>query len=83
MESTRKVDCISRKDHDDKNLFVQETDSNNRHNLYSQIRIEKNKLICANESYLLTDICLYTEESKPCTLSETNEIVDIGSDGFK
>ena len=83
MESTRKVNCISRKDQSDKNLFVQETDSNHRHNLYSQTRIEDDRLICANESYLLTKMCYGDTGSQPCTLLETSEIVDIGYDSFE
>ena len=73
------MNCISRRDKKDKNLFRQDKSySNTRWNLYSQIDIENNTLQCVNESYSLTDICVDISEPKPCTLKLTNEFVDIG-----
>ena len=73
------MNCISRRDHRDKNLFLGETDRKGRWNLYSQIAIENNKLICANKAYNLIDICCTEQDSKPqpCTLLDTNEVLDI------
>ena len=74
------MNCISRLDKG-KNLFVQENSRKIRWNLYSQIAIENNMLICAKEAYNLTDICYFQtahSESRLCTLLDTNEVVDIG-----
>ena len=78
-----KINCISRRDHRDKNLFVEKTDTKSRWNLYSQIAIENDQLICSKESYILTDICndlsgLIGQQT--CTLLDTNEVVDISFD---
>ena len=79
-----KMDCISRRDDKDKNIFIEGNESRDRKkrwNLYSQIAIENDKLICAKEAYDLTDIC-YTEidsKTQRCTLLDTNEVVDIGN----
>ena len=80
-----KMNCISRKDDKDKNLFVAKTDRKSRWNLYSQIAIENDLLICAKEKHHLTDICNDNSgynETQTCTLLDTNEVVDIGFDGF-
>ena len=79
-----KVICISRIDDKDKNLHVQDNDEKRRWNLYSQIAIENDLLICAEEAYNLTDICKTSRQQlpQPCTLLDTNEIVDIGLDMF-
>ena len=76
----RAMNCISRRDDYDKNLFVEGNDRKRRWNLYSQIAIENDMLICANETYYLTDICNAKQVYKPCTLLDTNEVVDIGLD---
>ena len=76
-----KMTCISRRDHKDKNLFVEKNDRKSRWNLYSQIAIENNKLICAKKAYNLIDICNSGSgyhEPQTCTLLDTNEVVDIG-----
>lgn len=75
--------CVSRRDYEDKNLFIQRKYSKDRWNLYTQIAIENNTLICANESYPLTEICHSLSGSQPCTLKNTNEIVDIGANPSK
>ena len=78
------MNCISRIDDKDKNLFVTGNDRKRRWNLYSQIAIEKDALICSNEVYDLTDLC--TNDSHLlllCTLLDTNEVVDIAFDRFK
>ena len=63
------------------NIFSNEiTLTRRRWNLYSQILIENDKLVCANETYLLTEICFNNGEKQPCTLHGTNEIVDISWD---
>ena len=69
----------------DRNLFEEKTDRRGRWNLYSQIAIENDKLICAREKHNLTDICNTASgyyERQTCTLLDTNEVVDIGFDGF-
>ena len=67
--------------HGDKNNFLEENERKKRWRLYSQIAIENDKLICANETYNLTDICYaeFDPKPQPCTLLDTNEVVDIGS----
>ena len=41
------------------------------------------KLRCSNEEYALTQLCDYERgESQPCTLLDTNEIVDISMDWY-
>ena len=74
--------CLSRRDHRDRNLFVEETDRKGRWNLYSQIAIANDLLVCAEQAYNLTDICNYSTFSKrqTCTLLDTNEVADIGFD---
>ena len=74
------MNCISRIDKG-KNLFVHENNRKIRWNLYSQIAIENDMLICAKEAYNLTDICYaeFDPKPQPCTLLDTNEVVDIGS----
>ena len=52
--------------------------NNRRWNLYINIAIENDTLVCANERYPLTEICNYEFISKPCTLLGNNEEVDIG-----
>ena len=76
--SKKKMNCISRIDEKEKNLFVEKRYS--RWNLYSQIAIENDTLVCAKERYYLTDICHDRDTSKPlpCTLLDTNEVVEIG-----
>ena len=77
------MNCISRKDDKDKNLFVAKTDRKSRWNLYSQIAIENDLLICGKESYNLIDICNYYSgyiEPQTCTLMDTNEVVDLSYD---
>ena len=64
---------------------MEKNDRKGRWNLYSQIAIENNKLICAKIAYNLTDICnKYSGfgpiEAQTCTLFDTNEVVDIGLD---
>ena len=74
------MNCISRIDDKDKNLFVQENGrKGQRWNLYTQIAIENNTLRCLNESYPLTSVCSDTTASQPCTLMDTFEVVDITS----
>ena len=79
-----KVNCISRKDNKDKNLFQQGNDRKGRWNLYSQIAIENGILKCAKESYPLTDLCpspyLDNGRLQPCTLQGTKEVVNIDKD---
>ena len=70
--------CISRRDDKDKNLFVEKTDRKSRWNLYSQIAIENDLLICAKEKHDLIDMCKVQSIPKYCTLQDTNEVVDIG-----
>ena len=72
------MSCISRTDAIDKKLFVQENNRKARWNLYSQITIENDTLKCVNESYPLIDLCHLNVGSQPCTLRDTNEVVDIG-----
>lgn len=74
--------CISRTDDRDKNLFVEGNDRKRRWNLDSQIIIENDTLICSNEVYPLTEICNRLSESQPCTLLDTNEVVDIGFSSY-
>ena len=84
INEASKMNCISRRDHKDKNLFVEKNDKKSRWNLYTQIAIENDTLFCVKESYKLTDIC-YTEfgfNTRPCTLRDTNEVVDIGNDEY-
>ena len=73
--------CISRIDDKNKNLF-EEKSRKSRWNLYSQIAIENDTLKCLNEVYDLTKICYLGSNSQPCTLLDTNEVVDIGMDYF-
>ena len=78
--------CISRRDKD-RNLFVEGNGNKRlRWNLYSQIAIENDMLICAKEAeaYNLTDICYieFGSKTQPCTLLGTNEFVDIGNGPF-
>ena len=72
------MNCISRRDKDDKNLFVERKNVKERFNLYSQIVIENHTLHCAHESYSLSQICNSQAENQPCTLRDTNEVVYIG-----
>ena len=72
------MNCISRKDDKDKNLFVAKTDRKSRWNLYSQIAIENDTLRCSNEVYALDKVCNSQALTQPCTLLDTNEVVDIG-----
>ena len=74
--------CISRTDEKDKNLFVQ-NDKKRRWNLFSQIAIENDTLRCSDNSYALAEICNNQVGSQPCTLLDTNEVVDIGYDFMK
>ena len=79
-----KINCISRRDKD-KNLFLDKTYRKGRWNLYSQIAIENDMLMCAKKAYNLTDICYYHSlanniEPQTCTLMDTSEVVDIGYD---
>ena len=84
-DEASEINCISRRDHRDKNLFKEKSDRKRRWNLYSQIAIENDFLICAKEAYNLTDICSINSgyyEPQTCTLLDTNEVVDIGFDDF-
>ena len=76
-----KINCISRRDKD-KNLFLDKTYRKGRWNLYSQIAIANDLLVCAEQAYNLTDICNYSTFNKrqTCTLLDTNEVADIGFD---
>ena len=76
------MNCISRTDDKDKNLFQQGNQQIRRWNLYTQIAIENNTLICGKETYPLTDLCNYAAGEQLCTLLDTNEVVDIGSDQY-
>ena len=78
------MNCISRRDEKDKNLFVEGNEGKGRWNLYSQIAIENDTLKCAKEAHNLTDICSdgLGDTPLPCTLLDTNEVVDIGKDYF-
>ena len=77
------MNCISRRDDEDKNLFIEKTDRKGRWNLYSQIAIENDMLRCANLTYDLIDICNSENyRSKPCSLLDTNEVVDISFDPY-
>ena len=71
-----KINCISRTDKD-KNL-EQEIDRKRRWNLYTQIAIENGTLRCSTEVYNLTKLCSKQVGTQPCTLLDTNEVVDIG-----
>ena len=89
-----KMNCISRRDHSGRNIFVQERKKSRRWNLFSQIAIENTTLKCANETYFLTEpiegqeppipiwarlLCNdRSRYSQPCTLLDTNELVDLG-----
>ena len=77
-----RMNCVSRRDDMDKNLFAQENGRKvQRWNLYSQIAIENGILKCAFENYSLTTLCSNQSPStQPCTLLDTNEIVNIGLD---
>ena len=79
-----KMNCISRRDDKDKNLFVDKTDRKRRWNLYSQLVIDNDMLVCAKTAYKLTDICHTNSvfEEKTCTLLDTNEVVDISFDYY-
>ena len=83
-EDTRKMHCISRIDNNDKNLFLPKNNPKRRWNVYSQIAIENNSLHCAKETYDLTKICFNNLDSRsqPCTLLNSNEVVDIGFDYY-
>ena len=74
--------CISRKDANN-NLFKQGNEEIRRRNLYSQIAIENDTLICANETYPLIDLCNDYTVSQPCTLQVTNEVVYIGRQSYE
>ena len=74
----KEINCISRKDKN-KNLFLQEKNPNSRWNLYAQLAIEEDSLVCANETYRLKKICYYMFNDQPCTLQGTGEVVDIGN----
>ena len=79
MNEASKMNCISRRDKD-KNLFLEKKDRKSRWNLFSQITIENDTLICVKEAYNLTDICNTQSghyETQTCTLMDTNEFVDI------
>ena len=78
-KDTDKLKCISRIDKNDKNLF-KEKDIRRRWNLFTQITVENNKLQCAEETYPLTELCHDATPSQPCTLKDTNEVVDINFD---
>ena len=80
LDDEGKMNCISRTDDEDKNLFTEELRRKRRWNLYSQIAIENDTLKCANKIYRLIDICKGDSVSQPCTLRDTNEVVDIGYD---
>ena len=82
VKESSKINCISRIDDKDKNLFVEENNKGQRWNLYSQIAIENDTLICAKEKYPLEKICHDESDSQPCTLKDTNEVVDIGYDVY-
>ena len=71
------MNCVSRTDYGkDKNLF-KDSNIRKRWNLYSQIDIDNDTLRCSNEVYNLTELCNLHQGSKPCTLRDTNEVVDI------
>lgn len=75
---TTKMNCISRRDANGKNIFRQKTYQKGRWNLYSQIAIKNQTLVCANESYDLKEICNDNcDRSQPCTLLDTKEVVEI------
>ena len=80
--------CTSRRDDNDKKLFVQESRIYKRWNLYSQIAIENDTLKCVKEAHNLTDLCTdklpnqSTNRLQPCTLLNTYEVVDIGFDAY-
>ena len=59
---------------------MQENVKKSRWNLYSQIAIEDDTLRCSNEDevYALPQVCNTNVGSQPCTLLDTNEVVDIG-----
>ena len=77
-----KINCVSRRDDRGKNLFVEKSDKKVRWNLYSQIAIENDMLVCAKKEYKLTDICRDDINPILCTLLDTNEVVDIGYDFY-
>ena len=72
--------CISRTDHRDRTLFVEENNRKGRYNLYSQIAIENDSVRCLNEVYKLTEVCNWESGLQLCTLLDTNEVVNIGCD---
>ena len=71
------MNCISRIDDKDRNLFQQEKEHRRRWNLYSQIAIENDRLKCLDKTYGLTEICSSVGIAKPCTLLDTKEVVDL------
>ena len=83
VNEERNMICISRTDDEDKNLFVDKNrNRKGRWNLYSQIAIENDVLRCGKETYSLTSVCNDLVGTQPCTLLDTNEVVDIGSDHY-
>ena len=78
LDGASKMTCVSRIDDIGKNLFEQENLRKDRWNLYSQIAIEHDTLKCSNETYALPTLCYTNETTQPCTLLDTNEVVDIG-----
>ena len=72
--------CISRTDHRDRTLFVEENNRKGRYNLYSQIAIENDSVRCLNEAYKLKEVCNWESGLQLCTLLDTNEVVNIGCD---
>ena len=85
LDDASKMTCVSRIDDIGKNLFKQENLRKGRWNLYSQIAIEHDTLKCTNETYALPSLCYAHKTTQPCTLLDTNEVVDIGyeQEGFK
>ena len=79
-EDHGKWNCISRRDKNNNKFFEQNEVLKKRWNLYLQITVENDTLQCKNESYNLSEICHDWTGEQVCTLQNTNEVVDIGSE---
>ena len=84
---TLNYQCVSRIDETDHKVFHPKGKNQGRRwNLYSQIAIDNDTLHCAKESYDLTEICDdnkgFWGSTKPCTLQDTNEVVELDYEGY-
>lgn len=75
--STETITCLSRKD-PDKDLFANvEKQRKKRWNYYLWIDIKNGTLICQNETYPINELCEEQSGSQPCTLPNSNDIVEL------